>query len=94
MQVVLSGLRGDDSEDSVLRHMAPYFHVQRVRMIRDGAPDSPWALLDVIDSYEHVWATCNVLRGVFHRGKKLRLYIPLHQADAWMAAVARQSIPA
>ncbi|WP_296951957.1 RNA-binding protein [uncultured Massilia sp.] len=79
MQVVLSGLCGDDCEDSVSAHLSRYLRIEHVCMIRDGKPDSPWALLEVGDSYERVWDACNALRGVFHRGKQLRLYIPLHQ---------------
>jgi hypothetical protein len=30
-----------------------------------------------------VWNVCNQLRGVFHRGKKLHFYIPLHQEDVF-----------
>jgi len=37
----------------------------------------------VHDSYERVWNVCEQLRGVFHRGKRIHLYIPLHQDDVY-----------
>lgn len=79
MQVILSGLHGDACEVSIAEDLAMYFHVKHVSMIRQGMDDNPWALIEVADSYERVWNVCNQLRGVFHRGKKLHLYIPLHQ---------------
>ncbi|SDG82728.1 MULTISPECIES: hypothetical protein [unclassified Duganella] len=83
MQVILSGLHGDACEVSIAEDLALYFHVKRVSMIRQGMDDNPWALIEVADSYERVWNVCNQLRGVFHRGKKLHLYIPLHQEDVF-----------
>jgi hypothetical protein len=83
MRVILSGLREDASEENVAEGMARYFHVKQVSMIRDGLSDNPWALIEVHDSYERVWDVCNQLRGVYHRGKALRLYIPLHQEDVF-----------
>lgn len=83
MQVILSGLHCDACEDSVTEGLKPFFNVKHVSMIREGEEDNPWALIEVHDSYEHVWNVCNQLRGVFHRGKKLHLYIPLHQDDVY-----------
>jgi len=83
MQVILSGLHCDACEDSVTEGLKPFFHVKSVNMIREGLEDNPWALIEVHDSYEHVWNVCNQLRGVFHRGKKLHFYIPLHQEDVF-----------
>ncbi|SHM66606.1 hypothetical protein SAMN05192549_102172 [Duganella sacchari] len=83
MQVILTGLHGDASEDSVAQGLALYFHVKQVSMVRQGDNDSPWALIEVADSYERVWSVCNQLRGVFHRGKAIHLYIPLHQEDVF-----------
>jgi hypothetical protein len=79
MQVILTGLHGDASETSVAEGLARFFHVKHVSMVREGIGDNPWALIEVDDSYERVWNVCNQLRGVFHRGKVLHLYIPLHQ---------------
>eukprot|EP01034_Spumella_vulgaris_P031106 gene31106-38442_t len=53
--------------------------VRSVRLVRDGEPDSPWAVVAVADHYGKVWDTCNRLRGIFHRGRRLGFYIPLHQ---------------
>ncbi|MYM28369.1 RNA-binding protein [Duganella sp. CY15W] len=83
MQVILTGLHGDACEDSVAQGLALYFHVKQVSMVRQGDNDSPWALIEVADSYERVWSVCNQLRGVFHRGKAIHLYIPLHQEDVF-----------
>lgn len=83
MQVILSGLHGDASEASVAEGLARFFHVKHVNMIRDGMVDNPWALIEVHDSYEHVWTVCNQLKGVYHRGKPIHLYIPLHQNDVF-----------
>lgn len=83
MQVILMGLHGDASADSVAHGLAPFFHVRHVQMVTEGTPDSPWALIDLVDSYERVWNVCNQLRGVFHRGKRLHFYIPLHQTDVY-----------
>ena len=83
MQVILSGLHGDACEDSVSEGLARFFHVKHVTMIRDGISDNPWALIEVADSYERVWQVCNQLRGVFHHGKAIHLYIPLHQEDVF-----------
>lgn len=80
MQVILRGLNEQASEQSLTSWLSPFFHVQRVKMIREGARDSPWALIEVADSYERVWSTCQRLRGVFHEGKRLHFYIPLHQS--------------
>lgn len=79
MKIILMGLTGDACEDSVREKLAPFFHITRVNMIRDGAKDNPWALLDVTDVYLRVWNVCRQLSGVFYRGKRLKLYIPLHQ---------------
>lgn len=81
MQLILRGLHGDDSEESVATELALYLNVTRVEMVRQGEDDNPWALVEVSDSYERVWNVCNQLRGVFHRGKALHLSIPLHQDD-------------
>lgn len=83
MQVILMGLNGDACETSVSEGLAPFFHVTAVSMVREGDSDSPWALIDVADSYERVWNVCQQLRGVFHRGKRIHLYIPLHQTDVF-----------
>ena len=78
MQVILSGLHGDDTEESVKEVLKLYCHVHHVTMIRDGMNDNPWALVEVTDTYERVWNVCNQLRGVYHRGKRLSLRIPLY----------------
>jgi len=36
-------------------------------------------VIEVDDAYQHVWDVCYELRGVFHRGKRIHLTIPLHQ---------------
>lgn len=83
MQIILSGLHGDACETSVAEGLAPFLHVRQVSMVRQGIEDNPWALIEVADSYERVWNVCNQLRGVFHRGKAIRLYIPLHQDNVY-----------
>lgn len=83
MQVILMGLNQDACEQSIAEGLAPFFHVTNVKMVRDGEVDNPRALIDVADSYERVWSVCKQLRGVFHRGKPLHFYIPLHQADVY-----------
>jgi hypothetical protein len=80
MKVILSGLHADACESAIIESFAPYFHIKQVDMIREGSPDSPWAVLHIADSYERA---CNSLRGVFHRGKRLSVYIPLHQTDIY-----------
>jgi len=79
MQVIMRGLSGDDCEATLADWLSPFFNVQRIKMIREGERDSPWALIEVADSYERVWNACRRLRGVFRRGKLLHFYIPLHQ---------------
>jgi len=79
MIFILSGLNPDASEDGIARGLAPYFSVTRVQMIRDGDVNEPWALVEVRDSYQKVWQVTNRLRGIFHRGKALQFYIPIHQ---------------
>lgn len=79
MQIILTGLHGDVNEESVQRGMALYFHVIHVRLVRDGEPDNPWAVIEVANHYGEVWDKCNRLRGIFHRGKRLNFFIPLHQ---------------
>ena len=83
MQVILRGLNEDACEQSLTGWLSPFFNVQRIKMVRDGAPDSPWALIEVADSYEHVWNACHRLRGVFREGKRLHFYIPLHQTAVY-----------
>ncbi|MYM67347.1 RNA-binding protein [Pseudoduganella sp. FT55W] len=83
MQVILTGLHEDASETSVEEELTRFFQVKQVEMIRQGEADNPWAVIEVADSYEHVWNVCNQLRGVFHRGKAIHLYIPLHQEDIY-----------
>jgi len=83
MKVILSGLHGDASESAIIESFAPFFHIRQVEMIREGSPDNPWAVLHIADSYERAWEACNTLRGVFHRGKRLHVYIPLHQPDIY-----------
>lgn len=78
MKVILMGLN-DANEDSICAKLAPFLHITRVNMIRDGAENNPWALLDVSDTYLRVWNVCHQLSGVFYRGKRLKFYIPLHQ---------------
>lgn len=79
MQIILTGLHGDASEQSVEQGLARFFEVRNVRLVREGEPDSPWAVVSVADHYGKVWDTCNRLRGIFHRGRRLGFYIPLHQ---------------
>lgn len=79
MKVILMGLHGDACTESVSAGLAPFFNVRHVEMVREGEADNPWAMIEVDNSYEHVWDVCNRLRGVFHRGKVIHLYIPLHQ---------------
>lgn len=79
MQIILTGLHGDASEQSVELGLALYFQVIQVRLVRDGEPDNPWALVEVANHYGEVWDKCNRLRGIFHRGKRLNFFIPLHQ---------------
>ena len=83
MKVILSGLHADACESAIIDSFTPYFHITQVDMIREGSPDSPWAVLHIADSYEHAWAACNSLRGVCHRGKRLSVYIPTHQPDIY-----------
>jgi hypothetical protein len=83
MQIILSGLHCDACEISVAEGMSRFLHVKHVSMVREGIEDNPWALIEVADSYERVWNVCNQLRGVFHRGKAIKLYIPLHQDDVY-----------
>lgn len=82
MQFILSGLTADADERSVHEGMALYFQVTQVNFIREGDADSPWAVVKVRDDYVRVWEVANRLRGVFHRGKALKIYIPAHQPDA------------
>lgn len=79
MKVILTGLHDDACPESVSAGLAPFFHVRHVEMVREGGADNPWASIEVDNSYEHVWDVCDRLRGVFHRGKAIHLYIPLHQ---------------
>ena len=81
MKVILSGMHSDACEAAIIESFAPFFHIRQVEMIREGSPDNPWAVLHIADSYERAWEACNTLRGVFHRGKRLHVYIPLHQPD-------------
>jgi len=83
MKVILMGLHNDACADNVASGLAPFFQVRKVDMVREGDPESPWAIVEVDNSYEHVWEVCNRLRGVFHRGRTLHLYIPLHQEDVF-----------
>lgn len=83
MKVILMGLHSDASSQSVSAGLAPFFHVRHVELVTQGNPESPWAVIEVDNSYEHVWDVCNRLRGVFHRGKALHLYIPLHQTEVY-----------
>lgn len=95
MQVILMGLGEEACELSVQEGLTPFFHVTQVTMVRDGARDNPWALIEVADSYERVWNVCQQLRGVFHRGKRIHFYIPLHQTDVYhdLASHERIHIP-
>ncbi len=92
MHVILMGLHGDADEASITEGMGRYFHVRHVEMIRQGDADSPWALIEVHDSYERVWNVCNQLRGVYHRGKRIHLYIPLHQTDVFHEIPCNESL--
>lgn len=83
MKVILMGLHEDACVDSVAAGLAPFFTIQHVEMVREGRHDSPWAVIDVENSYEHVWGVCERLRGVFHRGKRIHFYIPLHQEQVF-----------
>ena len=92
MKVILMGLHGDACADSVAAGLARFFKVRHVTMVRDGDPDSPWAVIEVDNAYEHVWEVCNNLRGVFHRGKPIHLYIPLHQDNVYHDIAPHQRI--
>lgn len=83
MKVILSGLHADVSETSIVESFAPLLTIRHVEIIREGSPDNPWAVLHINGSYEQAWSVCNRLRGVFHRGKRLHMYIPLHQHDIY-----------
>jgi len=80
MQVILRGLTEDACESNLTDWLSPFFNVRQVKMIRDGERDSPWALIEVADTHEHVWHACQRLRGVFRQGRLVHFYIPLHQA--------------
>ena len=92
MQIILSGLHGDACEESITQGLSRFFQVKNVHMVQEGALDSPWAVIEVSNSYEHVWEVCNKLRGIFHRGKRLHFYIPLHQTDAWHDLAPHQRV--
>lgn len=83
MQVILTGLAHDASELHIEEELTRFFHVKQVRLERENGASEPWALIEVADSYERVWQVCQQLRGVFHRGKRIHLYIPLHQEDIY-----------
>ena len=51
MKVILSGLHADACESTIIDSFTPYFHITQVDMIREGSPDSPWAVLQIADSY-------------------------------------------
>lgn len=82
MFFILSGLTADATERSVHDGLAPYFSVEQVSFVREGDASSPWAMVEVSDDYERVREVTSRLRGVFHRGKALNIYIPAHQPDA------------
>lgn len=92
MKVILMGLHGDASTQSVSEGLTPFFHVRHVELVDQANSGNPWAVIDIDNSYEHVWDMCNRLRGVFHRGKALHLYIPLHQNDIYHEIPAHQRI--
>ena len=92
MYFILSGLNADADENRIREGFAPYFSVAGVRLVREGGQDSPWALVEVADSYEKVWAVSNRLRGVYHRGKRLQFYIPAHQPEAHLAAMQADEV--
>lgn len=83
MQVILRGLTEDACEISVTEILAPFCHVTRVHMVREGDPDRPWAVIHVTGSYERIWRVCKQLTGLAHRGRRLHFYIPLHQSDIY-----------
>ncbi|MCB1962898.1 MAG: RNA-binding protein [Rhodocyclaceae bacterium] len=82
MHFILSGLQPDTSEALIADGLARYFKVTRVSLYREGDPAAPIAVVQVNDSYVHVWEVANRLRGVFHRGKPLQFFIPPHQRFA------------
>ena len=83
MKFFLYGLNADTSEALIRQELAPFFDVTGVVVDR-SAEQEPIAIVEVADAYDHVWATANRLRGIFHRGKWLRFDIPAHQAHGKM----------
>ncbi|MCB1952156.1 MAG: RNA-binding protein [Rhodocyclaceae bacterium] len=79
MYFILGGLQADTSVDLITEGLRPYLTVTGVELIREGDADRPMARVCVDDSYTHVWETANRLRGIYHRGRALTLYIPAHQ---------------
>jgi len=92
MKVILSGLHSNACKAVIIESFAPFFHIRQVKMIREGSPDKPWAVLHIADSYERAWEACNTLGGVFHRGKRLHMYIPLHQPDIYHEFAPHQRV--
>ena len=45
------GLHNDACADNVASGLAPFFQVRKVDMVREGDPESPWAIVEVDNSY-------------------------------------------
>ncbi len=79
MKLYLSGLQPDATESEIRELLASSLDIQHIEVCSEHTPMSPYALLTVADSYEHVWTIKNRFTGRYHRGTSLRMHIVTYQ---------------
>ena len=73
MKFLLSGLPGDAEESSVAEAMAKLGPVTQVTLVREGDPDSPWAIVEMEVTHERALAIKEQVNNIRYKGQTISL---------------------
>lgn len=78
MLIVIGNLPGDATETRLCECFTPWVRVECVRIIREGDPDSPAALVDLPFAKPVADFVADRIGGRYHGGKRLNAWVALY----------------